>query len=331
MSILIVDDEQNVLTALHEFLAGEGYADIQCLQSGVEALDFLGLQSKPAKYVSVDLILLDIVLNDMDGKELCKRIKREPVYKFVPVIMLTGIDKMTSLGESFHCGAVDYIVKPPNNIDLLSRIQAHLRLKIEMDHRVQREFELLEEARELRSANILLSEISYVDGLTNIKNRRYFDEMYVREWRRAQRQSEFISLLMVDIDNFKSFNDSHGHQAGDTVLKRVAETLFASVHRSTDFVARYGGEEFVAVLPNTKSDGALVVAERMRQAIVALNISHATSSVAGILTVSIGVAATVPTTEDQLQQLVSHADEALYAAKDKGRNRVETLLLAEAA
>lgn len=331
MSILIVDAEQNVLTALAQFLADEGYTDIHCVKSGTEALAFLGLNSKTKELIPVDLILLDISLGDVDGKQICKRIKGESAYKYVPIILITGLEQMTAVGEFFNCGAVDYILKPPNNLDLLARIRVHLRLKIELDHRLQRELELLEEARELRSANILLSEITYLDGLTNIKNRRYFDEMYCREWRRARRQSEAISLLMVDIDYFKAFNDSQGHQAGDRFLQQVAAALDGAVHRSTDFVARYGGEEFAVVLPNTDSAGALVVAEKMRQAVAALHIAHHASPVTDYLTVSIGAATRVPAADDSLATLLSHADEALYAAKSKGRNRVEAVSLAEAA
>lgn len=178
------------------------------------------------------------------------------------------------------------------------------------------------ETTQLRDYNNQLQVLSSFDSLTGIANRRSFDEYLANEWDHAARSSSWISLILIDIDFFKYYNDTYGHQAGDHCLYQVATTLNNSLHRSGDLAARYGGEEFAVVLPDTDSRGAMVVAEILRSEIEQLNIPHAKSTVANHVTVSMGIASTMPATHNSPEKLIEEADQALYAAKKSGRNRV---------
>jgi len=189
---------------------------------------------------------------------------------------------------------------------------------------VVEQFARMEEINQsLERANDELRKVSSLDGLTGVPNRRFHDEMLGREWRRCRRNRQPLSVIMVDIDYFKLFNDYYGHLVGDRCLKQVAETLQSVIRRSTDLVARYGGEEFVAVLPDTDEKGAVNVARRMKSNVEALGLSHAASRITDHVTISIGAVSAVPTNEFTADLLVFAADKALYEAKENGRNRVE--------
>jgi diguanylate cyclase (GGDEF)-like protein len=176
--------------------------------------------------------------------------------------------------------------------------------------------------RELAEANQRLEEISRTDGLTGIANRRYFDEAYEREWHHAVRQEASIAAILADIDHFKAYNDFHGHLDGDECLRRVADVLTGGARRRTDLVARYGGEEFMILLPNAEMEVARTVAEELRRDVERLAIPHGTSPTGSVVTVSFGVAAGIPADGQDPASLLREADDALYAAKEGGRNRV---------
>lgn len=198
----------------------------------------------------------------------------------------------------------------------LDRMTRHCLIQIfDVTAAVSRERILREQALELRT-------FSHIDGLTGIANRRRYDECIENEFRRSRRNGTRLSLIMVDIDHFKKFNDNYGHQAGDACLKAVAAALNEGLHRPGDLLARYGGEEFVVVLPCTDREGACLIAEGMRSRVEALNIRHATSSIADHVTISLGVASLIPHHGRQLDELQVAADKALYQAKREGRNRV---------
>ncbi|WP_261180002.1 diguanylate cyclase [Anaerobacillus sp. CMMVII] len=181
----------------------------------------------------------------------------------------------------------------------------------------QKELEL-----NLRKANEMLMEISHLDGLTGIPNRRYYEATFARYWNEAIREEKAISLIMIDIDCFKLYNDRYGHQQGDECLKQVALTLKSTINRQSDFVARYGGEEFSVILSGTDEEGAILVAERLRKTIERLTIPHQASTVSTVVTISLGVATDIPIKETCYQDLINKADQALYLAKENGRNRV---------
>ena len=184
-------------------------------------------------------------------------------------------------------------------------------------------FENLALLEDVRKVNDILRKTSAIDGLTGLANRQCFEEFMDREWRRAARERKPISVIMLDIDHFKAYNDNYGHQGGDDCLKKVAAVMAESVKRPADIAARYGGEEFVVVLPDTDARGALEMAEKLRISVEMLGVPHAHSATASVVTVSIGVASLVPEHGSDYSLLVKSSDAALYAAKREGRNRVK--------
>lgn len=177
--------------------------------------------------------------------------------------------------------------------------------------------------QQLRDAKELWKQLSIMDGLTGISNRRYFDETFQREWDRSARSSTPLSLILFDIDCFKAYNDTYGHLSGDDCLKQVAQTVKETIRRPGDLVCRYGGEEFAVILPETNEDGAGKVAEKIRSAVEEMRIPHIQSKVSDYVTISVGVATRIPTQTSNMQDIISHADKALYLAKNQGRNNVQ--------
>lgn len=320
MSILIVDDTPVNLVLLEDILKQEGYTDIHCVGSAREAFAFLERagQAGPA----VDLILMDVVMPGMDGIEACRQIKGQDRLKDIPVVMITVRDDAEALQQSFAAGANDYIIKPVKETELLSRVRSVMRLKREIDCRKSREAELLRMTEQLEMISKTLENLIHIDSLTEVANRRYFDRLLENEWQRAARRADPIALLMIDIDDFKAYNETYGHQKGDQCLRQVAASLNEVIKRAGDLVVRYGGEEFAVVLPNTDSEGAVAVAEQLRAEIDSLNIPHEQASVGETLTVSIGIAAGVPKPGIDRRQIVTAAESALYVAKSEGRNRI---------
>lgn len=323
MSILIIDDSYIDLVLLTNMLEKAGYGDTYAFESGQEALHFLGLDKVTRRRQrKLDLILMDIVMPGMDGISFCRLINGHSYYKDIPIIMVTSSDDVDVLHQAFDVGAVDWIIKPVREIELLARVRSFLKLKKEMDRRKKRERELVKVTRQLEKANETLQQFSYIDGLTSAYNRRYFDELLEKEWRRAMRRSDPLALIMADIDFFKAYNDSYGHQAGDDALRKISMALKYAARRSGDFVARYGGEEFIVVLPNTNIAGASTVADTMKSNVDMLAISHKSSTVNKHLTVSMGVAVVVPKRDSSPADLLAAVDKALYLAKKNGRNRI---------
>jgi len=307
MKTLVIEDSASNLKVLCHYIEKMGIVPIpaQTGSTGVE----LFLSERP------DLVLLDIVLPDIDGFEVARRIRQlERPGDWTPIIFLTALDKDEDLEKGIAAGGDDYLHKPVSDVVLGAKIRAMQRI-------IQMRQSLLVLTSKLDAANQELQRLSSLDGLTGIANRRHFDEVLAREWRRGMRQGSELSILMCDIDFFKQYNDSYGHLEGDECLRQVARTLAGAMDRGGDRVARYGGEEFVAVLPETSLGGALFVAERMKQAIRQLNLKHAGSPF-GHVTLSFGIASGVPMPETEPQKLVGAADNALYQAKQEGRNRV---------
>ena len=327
MAILIVDDIPVNLMLLEEMLQQEGYADIYCVRSGQEALDILAAtENDAAEEKRIDLILMDVMMPGMDGIETCQRIKAQDGQRDIPVIMVTIRDDEEVLAQAFAMGATDYIVKPVKEIELSARVRAALRLKRETDRRKAREKELLELTRQLDAMNRRLMHMVPRDSLTEVGNRRYFDEILVREWNRARRDAVPLSLLMVSLDDFKEFNGTHGREKGDECLRKAADVLRCVLKRAGDTVVRYGGEEFVAILSNTSNGGALVVAHELIEQMAALNITCDGPATGVNLTASIGLATAEPCRGSDMQGLTIAAEGALYLAKGEGGNRIKVAL-----
>lgn len=292
--ILIVDDTPTNIQVLAVALRAD--YRVKVATSGKAALAIANHpNSRP------DLILLDVMMPEMDGYEVCRRLKQEPATKSIPVIFVTAKSDVTDEEHGLRLGAMDYIVKPFHLAIVRARVQNHINLKIKSD---------------------MLESLALVDGLTGIPNRRRFDEALEHEWRRAQRNGTPLSLIMADIDHFKAYNDNYGHGAGDQCLKAAAKALANALERPSDILARYGGEEFAAVLPDTNANGAHLLAERLRANVAALTLPHGFSSVEDHVTISVGYASLEPIPDQSPLELLQLADKRLYQAKEEGRNRV---------
>ena len=291
--ILVVDDERINLKILRTVL--KDMCTVRGALSGEQALKAARLDPPP------DLILLDIQMKGMDGYEVCRRLKSDPLTQRIPVIFITGKDQEDDETMGFDVGAVDYINKPIRPAIVRARVKLHLELKKERDYHAR---------------------ASSIDGLTGIPNRRHFSEYGENELHRARRNQKSLAVAMLDIDFFKLFNDNYGHLAGDECLKQVAAAIHNTLRRAPHMAARYGGEEFVCLLPDTDEDGACVICDEILNAIRGLEIEHTFSKNADIVTVSIGCVARIPGPEESLEDLIKQADERLYQAKNSGRNRV---------
>src|SRR5207302_7100922 len=211
----------------------------------------LDLDDSNAAPPPVDVILMDVTMPQIDCIEACRQLKAQPRLRDIPVIMVTGRTEDGDLAAAFSAGAMDYIPKPIKVVELLARLRSALALKRELDERRARQLELLEVTRQLRDANHRLERLSTQDPLTGIANRRSFQTTLSREWGRAVREAAPVSLVMIDVDHFKGYNDRYGHPRGDEVLRKVAQTLRGQLKRPGDLLARYGGEEFVSLLTHT--------------------------------------------------------------------------------
>ncbi len=311
--LLVVEDNYFLLVYLQTLLTP--HYRVAVARDGVEGLE-------EAKRLLPNLILSDQIMPRQNGLDLLKEIRNTPELNSTPVIFLTGRTGMEARIESLDAGADDYISKPFDERELLARVKNLLRSHAAEQQLVALNRQLQQQKQQLETANQTLHYLANYDSLTEVKNRRCFNEYLDTEWRRLAREEAPLSLIMCDIDYFKLYNDTYGHQAGDECLRKVAGVLRNAVKRPADLVARYGGEEFVVVLPNTDVQGAAVVAEFIRAEVLGLQIVHAKSAVCEYVTLSLGVACCIPTLILQPGTLIAIADEALYRAKRTGRDRV---------
>lgn len=293
--ILIVDDVPTNVQILAQALTS--HYRIKVASNGIDAL-------KIAQREQPDLILLDIMMPGMNGFEVCRRLKEDTKTHKIAVIFVTARNAESDEELGLNLGAVDYITKPFVIPIVKARIQNHIRLKLQAD---------------------MLESLSLIDALTHIPNRRRYDEALLTEWNRAKRNETPFSLIMIDIDHFKQYNDHYGHGAGDICLQRVANELSKNLVRQGDMIARYGGEEFAVILPDTLKKDAEQIAERLREHVENMGIIHACSKTGSVITISAGVATQTRIREYLSPQLLNEAaDKALYMAKKSGRNRVCT-------
>ena len=297
--LLLVDDQPINIQVLYRIFSPD--YRVLMATSGAKALE-LCRDDRP------DLVLLDVVMPEMDGHEVCRRLKRDLATCNIPVIFVTAHNDAAEETHGFEVGAVDFIAKPVNPATVRARVKTHLTLKHQSD---------------------LLRKMVFIDGLTGVFNRRCFDEQLATEWRRASRNASSLGLLMLDIDHFKRYNDRYGHQQGDDTLRQVASAIKASLQRPGDLVARYGGEEFACIVPATDFEGGLRVAERIEHGVRSLQLAHADSDTAAVVTLSIGLALGQPGRDADPTALLALADVQLYHAKHSGRGRVCAALLGD--
>jgi len=299
-TILIIDDSKTNIGILSAVLESYGFQTITARNGkmGIQRVIF----SKP------DLILLDIMMPGLNGFETCLRLKSDDRTKNIPIIFMTALADIESKLQAFEAGGVDYITKPFEKAEVLARVKTHLTIR-----RLQ---------QELEARNRELAALVHIDGLTKIANRRHFDRYINQEWKIMRREKGCMSLIFIDIDNFKLYNDFYGHQAGDECLKQVARLFDQASHRPADLAARYGGEEFVVLLPNTDKSGAEYIATQIQKSLRELEMPHERSTVSSMLTCSMGIAwcmVSDPAFSPEL--FIGMADEAMYQAKTQGRNK----------
>lgn len=321
MSIIIVDDSLVSRTYIADLLGEVGYSDLILCSNVEDAYREIGFDVPGKDETDLDLILLDINLPGKSGIDACREFSAHDTFCDVPIIIISGIDYLEGLDAAFSAGATDFINKPPSHTELLARVRSALRLKSEMNRRKAREEDLLVLNERLAEMNRELERLSVTDGLTGLANRRYFNEFLSREWLRGQRGQEPFSVIMIDVDYFKEYNDYYGHLEGDVCLQKVSWALQDALCRAGDLLARYGGDEFVVILPRTDIHGASELAAAFHARARELAISHKQSPVSSIVTLSIGIACVVPNPNLSSAQLVAMADKALYQAKQAGRNQ----------
>ncbi|MFN6517946.1 MAG: GGDEF domain-containing protein [Nostoc sp. CreGUA01] len=304
--VLIVDDEPFIRMILRSFLEREAYQIVEA-QNGIEALTMYN-QLHP------DIVLLDAIMPDMDGFECCTQLQILDCSKHTPVLMITGLEDEESVDRAFEVGAMDYITKP-----------IHWPV---LRQRVKRLIQQSQLQQKLEAVNLELQRLVTIDGLTEVANRRGFEEYFYQEWQRMKREQQPLSLILCDVDFFKSYNDTYGHRAGDRCLSKIAQTIKEIVKRPGDLVARYGGEEFAVILPNTDTQGATHVAANICDAIRKLAIPHQNSLVSSYVTLSAGFTTETPHTNSDLEEMIAAADRALYQAKTAGRDRFAQNILA---
>jgi diguanylate cyclase (GGDEF)-like protein len=295
-TILVVDDMTTTLLLLHDLL--KDTYEVKIAKSGTKALEILESPN------DIDLILLDIEMPDINGYDVCKRIKNNETIKNIPIIFITGRTSQEDEEYGLNLGAIDYITKPFNKAIVKLRIKNYLDLKIKND---------------------MLEKLSMYDGLTNIRNRRFFDETFEKTFSEIKRDKKSLAVLMIDIDFFKPYNDNYGHGQGDETLRKVAKALEKTIKRASDFVARYGGEEFVILLKDINKDGVEAVANNLLNAVRELKITHEFSKIENYVTVSIGVSYYNSSSDVTKLELLLKADETLYNVKNSGRNNFAIL------
>jgi two-component system cell cycle response regulator len=293
-SLMIVEDSPAARNQIREIIKKFSlFEHIHEAANGAEGFKVL-LEKR-----EIDLILCDVVMPKMDGFKFLSMKKSKPEFDTIPVIMLTGKEEVKDRIKGLAGGASDYVIKPCDPGELIARIKVQLKIKKLEDE---------------------LKRLAVTDDLTGLHNRRYFFEVLEREFDRARRYNAKLSYLMIDIDHFKRFNDTYGHQIGDKLLTRLALLLKKGL-RKHDTVARYGGEEFALLLPETNLNGAAIVAQRYRKQVEEKNFGSSRKPLR--TTISIGVSCYPEAVMESSEDLIRHADEALYRAKQGGRNRVE--------
>lgn len=288
--LLIVDDQPVNIHALYQVFSED--CQVFMATNGADALEFCAATPP-------DLVLLDVVMPGMDGLDVCRNLKANRLTADIPVIFVTALGDPKEENACWDAGAVDFITKPINVQTTRNRVRAHLMLKKQAD---------------------MLRRLAWIDGLTGIANKRQFDQRMKEEVNRCQRGASYLTIIAIDIDHFKAYNDAYGHLQGDDCLKKVSRAIDASMPRPTDLVARTGGEEFTCILPQLDPHGARGIVAGIEEAVRGLGLAHK-HGIDGRVTLSMGVVSSVPDIDTSPESFMESADQALYEAKKTGRSQ----------
>lgn len=312
--VLLVDDQVMIAEGIRRMLLDEKDIEFHCCADSKDAVDM-------ALKVGPTIILQDLIMPDVDGYTLVRQYREHEKIRNVPVIVLSSREDPRDKRLAFENGANDYLIKLPDKIELIARIRANSKNYLTQLERDEAFATLAELQGQLKQSNEELQKLTCQDSLTGIANRRRFDDFIEKECQRSAREGSPLSLLLIDIDYFKLYNDNYGHLGGDGCLRKVADALRRAVQRPADLVARYGGEEFAIILPNTNIEGALKIAEFLHSVVQELEIPHQYSEISDIITISTGIACKVANMNNSPGDLIEMADRALYEAKKSGRNQ----------
>ena len=312
--VLLVDDQPIIAEGIRRMLEAEQDIEFHFCEDPSKAID-------TAIDVDATVILQDLIMPEVDGMTLVRFYRANHSTKDIPVIVLSSKEDPKIKSDAFSYGASDYLVKLPDPIELIARIRCHARNYLMQTERDAAFFALREMKKQLEKSNRKLQKMSMQDGLTGISNRRHFDETLEEELKSAGMTKAPLSLIIIDIDHFKLYNDSYGHQGGDDCLIKVAQTIAKQCKNTEDLSARYGGEEFVILLPKTEESNAISVAERAREAVEDLCIEHNDSSTSKFVSISLGIGTMQADEQLDAKALIERADAALYKAKESGRNK----------
>lgn len=312
--VLLVDDQVMVAEVMRRALLDQSDLVFHYCQDCANAVEV-------AKQVRPTVILQDLVMPGVDGLDLVRAYRADRETSKIPIIVLSAKEEATVKSEAFRAGANDYLVKLPEPIELIARIRYHSNAYLAQQQRDEAYRALRRSQQALTEINLELQRLTQIDGLTSLSNRRYLSESFEAEWRHGSRTRLPMSVMMIDIDHFKSFNDTYGHVAGDECLKSVADVLKSSCRRASDVAARFGGEEFLLLFPGMPAADAAALANELVAKVAALDIPHAQSSIESRVTISVGVATQIPERGQPSADLIKAADDALYSAKAAGRNR----------
>jgi two-component system chemotaxis family response regulator WspR len=314
IKVLLIDDQPMVAEGIKRMLVDEQDIELHYCQDPSKAVNL-------ASELEPTVILQDLVLPDIDGMTLVRFYRGNDATRDIPIIVLSSKEDPAVKKEAFQYGANDYLVKLPDKIELIARIRSHAKHYLLQLERNAAFFALREMQRQLQKTNAELERLSSLDGLTGIANRRSFDNTLEKEWKRALRDQSSLSLILIDIDYFKPYNDTYGHLKGDECLSIVAQTLSKHATRPTDLLARYGGEEFALIAPFTNAHGARQLAQNLHDSIHELGMEHKSSDVSDTITISQGIATLIPGEHANIEDIIKFADKALYQAKELGRDR----------
>ncbi|MBE9503404.1 MAG: diguanylate cyclase [Proteobacteria bacterium] len=326
MAILIIDDEEDIRALLVKHLKKAGYADIVSVDSAKKGFKCMGIDEDSTKSVSknngFDLILIDVAMPQIDGIEACSRILSYDHLKDIPIIMISSMKETKLLDIAFKSGAIDYITKPIDKVDLLARTRSALRIKKRIDAGKKKTAKLQRRVDKLEKENKTFEEQSFIDSVTGAASRYQFNDYFRRECKRASRAKEPLSFLLAEIDSFKNLLDTFGSQAEGDILKKVIHCINKNLKRPGDFVACYDRTKLAILLTNSSKKGALQIAKTLRSSVEKIKISKPKSNISSRVTISMGVTSIEPGDHPVPYKLFSAADKALTKAQNEGVNSV---------